>query len=285
MAFYEIQFPPEVARGAKGGPGFMTDVVVLNSGYEQRNQRWSAARRRWNVAHGVKSQTQLDALIAFFNVVYGRTHGFRFKDWSDYATTTTTGYLGTGAVGTGAPTYQLYKHYTNAAGSVNRLISKPVSGSVTPYRAGSPITAGAGAGQYSIDTATGILTMVADSSKVINAITKANPGKITTSTAHGFTNGQAIYLAAIGGMTELNGTVVTITVVDTTNFTIGVNTSAYTTYTSGGTAAKYPQSSETMTCVSEFDVPARFDTDEMMPQVDDYGVYSWGEIPVVEIRV
>ena len=40
--FLDISFPPFVARGATGGPGFMTTVVTLGSGAEQRNILWEA---------------------------------------------------------------------------------------------------------------------------------------------------------------------------------------------------------------------------------------------------
>jgi hypothetical protein len=69
--------------------------------------------------------------------------------------------------------------------------------------------------------------------KPISAITKANPGQVTC-TAHGLTTGLQVGLSGINGMTELNGTTQTVTVIDANNFTIGVNTSAYGTYTSSG---------------------------------------------------
>ena len=34
----------------------------------------------------------------------------------------------------------------------------------------------------------------------------------------------------------------------------------------------------------EFDVPCRFDTDHMETALDSYNVYSWGSIPLVEVR-
>ena len=39
-------------------------------------------------------------------------------------------------------------------------------------------------------------------------------------------------------MTQLNGLLFAVTVVDANNFTIGVDTTGYSTYTSGGTAQK-----------------------------------------------
>ena len=75
-------------------------------------------------------------------------------------------------------------------------------------------------------------------SRYISAITRANPGVITTATAHGFTTGQQIKLSGIGGMAELNNDVVTITVLDATRFAINQNTTLYAPYTSGGTAGR-----------------------------------------------
>ena len=72
----------------------------------------------------------------------------------------------------------------------------------------------------------------------ISAITKANPGKITTAVAHGFVSGQQVYITGANGMTQINGQLVTVTFVDATNFTIGVDTSAYGAYTSGGTVSR-----------------------------------------------
>jgi hypothetical protein len=73
--------------------------------------------------------------------------------------------------------------------------------------------------------------------KTITAITRANPGQVTAA-GHGYSNGDTVYIAAVVGMTQVNGLFFTVTVVDANNFTIGVDTSAYTAYASGGTAQK-----------------------------------------------
>lgn len=64
----------------------------------------------------------------------------------------------------------------------------------------------------------------------ITAISKANPG-VVTAPYHGLTTGQEVYLAGIEGMTELNGRVVTATVIDDDNFSIGIDTSGFSTFT------------------------------------------------------
>ncbi len=72
----------------------------------------------------------------------------------------------------------------------------------------------------------------------ISAITRANPGQVTTSAAHGFVTGQQVYITGVNGMTQINGQSVTVTVVNSTNFTIGVDTSGYAIYASGGTVSR-----------------------------------------------
>jgi hypothetical protein len=72
--------------------------------------------------------------------------------------------------------------------------------------------------------------------KTITAATKANPCQITLSTPHGFTTGDSVGIESVAGMTELNGKIYQITVVDATNVTLdGIDSSGYTTYTSAGT--------------------------------------------------
>src|SRR5579864_9177684 len=129
MAFIEVRFPTDIAYGSVGGPQYSTDIVITQSGYEQRNANWSQARACYNVAHGVKTQTQLDTLIAFFRSRKGRADGFRFKDWTDYNVTGQ-------AIGTGDGTtaiFQLIKTYVSGSTSEQRVISKPVIGTVNIY--------------------------------------------------------------------------------------------------------------------------------------------------------
>lgn len=72
----------------------------------------------------------------------------------------------------------------------------------------------------------------------ISAISQANPAVVTTTTAHGITTGERVVLSAVGGMTELSNRQVVATVLSATTFSIGVNTSAFDAYTSGGQAAR-----------------------------------------------
>ena len=84
---------------------------------------------------------------------------------------------------------------------------------------------------------------VVSSTKTITAITKALPCQVTAA-AHGFSTGDEINISGVVGMTQLNGGNYTISVIDANNFTLstldgaGVDSTTYTTYTSGGSANK-----------------------------------------------
>lgn len=129
MAFHEVRFPVDISYGSSGGPEFHTDVVILASGHEQRNSNWAEARARYNVAHGVKTRAQLDALIAFFRARKGRAHGFRFKDWSDYQAAGAEVGLGNGET----TVFALSKRYQSGGVIAVRPILKVVAGTVTVY--------------------------------------------------------------------------------------------------------------------------------------------------------
>lgn len=74
--------------------------------------------------------------------------------------------------------------------------------------------------------------------RAITNITKANPA-VVTSTAHGLSNGDVVRITGVSGMTEVNGHTFTIANVAANTFQLsGTNSSAYTTYTSGGNAYK-----------------------------------------------
>lgn len=198
MGFVEVQFPTDISYGSSGGPEYATDVVASVSGYEQRNVNWEQARARYNVAHGVKTKAQLDALIAFFRARKGRAYGFRFKDWTDYQGTTET--LGTG---NGVLTqFQLVRNYTSGGSTEARVIKKPVSGTVQIYKNGTLQSSG-----VSVDTTTGVVTFT----------TAPAPGQVITASF-------------------------------------------------------------------QFDVPVRFDTDKLSATLDAYGIHSWLDIPLVEVR-
>lgn len=203
--FHEVQFPPQISYGAAGGPNFNTTVLTLASGYERRNINWSKARALYDVAHGLKTQDELNALLKFFYARQGRAYGFRFKDWNDY----TLPFAGSSAPifvttdGGTTTSFQLTKTYADAGATYVRTLTKPVSGTLIVY------DNGVATNDYTVNTTTGVVTL--------------------------------------GG-----------TLAATTGHVVGA--------------------------ACEFDVPVRFDIDQMKVSINDYNNFSWGQIPLIEVR-
>jgi hypothetical protein len=75
-------------------------------------------------------------------------------------------------------------------------------------------------------------------SKTITGATKANPCVITI-VGHGYSTNNIVLITSVGGMTQLNDKMYTITVVSPDTFSLnGVDSSAYTDFTSGGSVTK-----------------------------------------------
>lgn len=139
--FHDTLFPLDISKGSRGGPEYQTRIVTTTGGYESRNIEWSSARGKWNVAFGVRSETDIDTLLAFFHARQGRAYSFRFRDPLDHtATLQPLQTNGDGAV-------QLAKVYTSGSTSVVRFLTLPVAGTVTGLPGGA-----------SVNTTTGIVT-------------------------------------------------------------------------------------------------------------------------------
>lgn len=148
-SFIEQQFPTDISYGSRGGPGFSTAIVTSKNGQEKRNINWSQARARYDVSYGIRSQTQLDSLLAFFNACQGRARGFRYKDWTDYSLTGQVIDTGTGL----QTAFQIIKTYTLGSTTFTRTITKPIASTLSVYVDGVLQVSG-----YTLDSATGIIT-------------------------------------------------------------------------------------------------------------------------------
>ena len=290
MSFIETpRFPDEVAAWMQGGEEYLTDIVMVNSGSEQRNSIWAVPLRRYSLSNGMRTIANAQATKAFFRAVGGRANGFRVKDVFDYTADHTTGVLGTG-IGTGLPTYQLKKNYISGSVTSVGNIIKPVAGTTEIKRGGVVVTFGSGAGQWALDTTTGIATVVADASSNASAITPgattsvvlaANPGALIA--------GQLLYLSGFtgGDAALVNGLAHTINSVSGTGpytFILATNTAGKTITVGSGAGKKYPQTTETLTWAGEFDIPVRFDVDWLQIGLDPGGLLNWSQANLVELR-
>lgn len=167
MSFHEVQFPTDISYGSRGGPGYRTKVIELDSGQEQRLSRWNSARRRYDVGYGLRSQDDLYTVYKFFLSRSGGTYGFRFKDWLDYNSSAYGKNYGQGGanptkddqvigVGDGGTSiFQLIKVYPDDIAPKTRNITKPVNGTVLIALDGTLKTEST---DYSVNYTTGVVT-------------------------------------------------------------------------------------------------------------------------------
>lgn len=94
---------------------------------------------------------------------------------------------------------------------------------------------------YAIYQALFDISTLVGSELAVSHITQANPGVVTTNLAHGLTTGAVLELTGIVGMTQLNGVSFTATVLTPTTFSIGINTTGYNAYVSGGQLSPNPR--------------------------------------------
>jgi len=81
-------------------------------------------------------------------------------------------------------------------------------------------------------------TFAGSTVKTITNVTQANP-PVVTATAHGFNTGNTVAIAAIVGMTELNGNSYKITILSANTFALnGEDSTSFGAYVSGGTATR-----------------------------------------------
>jgi uncharacterized protein (TIGR02217 family) len=278
------RFPDEMAYWASGGADYNTTVIQLNSGFEQRNQNWNQSRATYDITSGLQTQTSQYAIsdtIAFFRSMKGRAFGFRFKDFQDYKITVLNGTLDSG-IGTGFPTYQLYKTYTTGTMYDKKSIKKPVVGTIKVYRNATLIPIGILPSNISIDYTNGIVTFVPDLLYNIASITIGINPEVTTTLPHSFIGGEIIYLSSLNTGNTLEKTVCVVnSILSTTTFSIlATNLASITT----GQVAKYPQLTDTLTCEGEFDIAARFDMDNLKYEVTTGGLIQLSNIKIVEIR-
>ena len=84
---------------------------------------------------------------------------------------------------------------------------------------------------------------IQESTKAISAATQANPC-VVTANSHGYNNGEEVYISGVVGMTELNGKHYKVADKTTNTFELqnmlsaDINSSGFTAYSSGGTAAR-----------------------------------------------
>ena len=132
IAFDDVEFPIGIGAEASVSPTFSTNVVTSASGNEYRNSNWQQARLRFDAGPGVRGDSEVETLLAFFRARRGSAVGFRFRDPYDFSSNGMSGppTASDQTIGIGDGTSLRFRLKKTYAGGEERLITRPAAGSV-----------------------------------------------------------------------------------------------------------------------------------------------------------
>ena len=159
-------FPDDISYNSVGSTKFATDVIVVDSGNDQRIQRWSQPLMEYDISYGVRTMEQLTALIHFFRAMRGRLYAFNYYDHVDGNSAKAVNYeartapdptANDQALGTGdghTYVFQLAKTYSSPTSGTTQVrpITRTIPGSVLVAVNGTPTS------NFTVDNTTGLVT-------------------------------------------------------------------------------------------------------------------------------
>ena len=272
--FLEERISSLIRMGSSYVDDYAVDIVTTSGGQEYRSLVHPFPVRKFDVSYLLDNNQTYAELQAIYHRAHGRFAGFRarcFDEWSSNGRTGTPTAFDQPMGLVSAGVYQLRKLYgtdkaAGATGYAYREIKKPVSGTVRVAIGATEIRAA----DWSADATTGRVTFAADKTIAITAITKAASAVLTVG-ANSFAVGESVQVSGVVGMTQINGMRALVTARDATTITVAINSTAFSTYTSGGVVHTRPQPGESVTAGFEFDFPVRFNT--TLPIGQDYPGY------------
>ena len=286
-SFLEDRLPITIDYGSSFGEEYAVEIDTTANGNEYRRLRHNAPRARYDLSFDMRQQLWvMDEVVSLFHRAFGRFAGFRVKNLADFSSN---GYTGTPSATdqacalVSAGVYQLQKSYGGTGGTISvgrpiRTVFKPVAGSVLVGMAGAPLPVS----QWAVDTTTGRVTMAANKTRGVDFIVKGATTVVSVG-AHTFAIGESVAFTGVLGMTQINGLRALITGTSGTSITVAINSTAFGTYTSGGTVQTNPLTGEAVTAGFQFDLPMRFDSDLSGLTYDTFDTLSTGGINLVEI--
>jgi len=286
-SFLEDRLPINIDYGSSFGEEYAVEIDTTANGNEYRRLRHNAPRARYDLSFDMRQQLWvMDEVVALFHRVFGKFAGFRVKNIADFSSN---GYTGTPTFAdqacalVSAGVYQLQKSYGGAGSTLSigrpiRTVFKPVTGTVLFGVGGAAYPSG----QWSVASATGLVTLATNKTRAITAITKAAQAVVTVG-SNTFAIGESVAFSGVVGMTQINGLRALITATDATTITVAINSTGFGTYTSGGTVQTNPITGEAVTAGFEFDLPMRFDSDISGLTFATFDTLSTGGINLVEI--
>lgn len=147
-------------------PRFSTDIVIVDSGAEAANQKWSQALYKFTIPEAVRTMEVYDAVLSHWMIMGGPAYIFPFRNPMDFASKvltkpafapSITPFDQSIGVGDGAKlTFQIVKNYQRGSYVHARKIYLPVVSSVVVGVNGVQVMSG-----WSVNRTTGIITFTA----------------------------------------------------------------------------------------------------------------------------
>ena len=273
--FLEEVLYSTVKYGSSWQDEYNVNVVETSGGQEYRSLNHPFPKRTFSLDFELATADMWGNILDLYHRAHGTYAGFRAwcidEDSSNGPLGTPTAFDQPAAL-VSSGVYQLRKYYglagtAGASGYPYRTIKKPVAGTVKAAIGTVELSA---TGNWSIDTATGLLSFL-QNNQVISGITNAASAVVTLPFNHQFSTGMSVYFSSVSGMTQINGLRGRVTAESTYTITVDINTSGFSPWVSGGTVSKGPQSGETVTAGYRFHFPVRFKT--VLPVGQDYPLH------------
>lgn len=282
--FLEERIFGNVLAGGSWNEEFAVDIAETAAGNEYRSLIHPYPRRLFDVSYMMDVPALWANLVAIYMRAHGKFSGFRARCHDEWSTN---GFKGAPTATdqpmalVSAGVYQLQKRYgtDKAAGSLGypvRTLFKPVAGTVKAAIAGA-LQPG-----ISVDTTTGRVTFQ-NKTGTVTAVTKAAQA-VATIGAHPFVVGDSVVFTGFGAgsMFQLNNVRAAVTATTATTITVAIDSTTFSTFTTGGSVNTRPQAGEAVTGGCEFDIPCRFNSVIDLTHLARW-VRETGQIDLIEL--
>jgi hypothetical protein len=181
--------------------------------------------------------------------------------------------------------WQLIKTYASLGNYVRNITLPIVSGFVlTTVGAAAVSYTTTRLKDYKLEEETGVVTWDTTYAEDDPTLAVGATTVITCAAPHGMSTNESFYCSGASGTGAalFNGLRLKMTRLNTTQFSFAVDTQGLTV--TGMDIQATPHTEESIYWEGEYDVPVRFDTDEMNIEIENYGMFNWGSVPLIEIR-
>ncbi|QJP08411.1 DUF2460 domain-containing protein [Pseudomonas multiresinivorans] len=282
--FLEERLAENIDYGSGFGSSYAVDTVQTAGGNEYRSLKHPFIKASMTIEFERQTNFIISEILDLNNRAGGTFRGFRAMHPADYSTKNyreppTAFDQPMVLVNPTVPgVYQLMRWYGDSsdASCIRRRIRKPVAGTVKVGVHGAAFPTA----QWSVDNTTGIVTMAGNKNGTITNITKGSTTTITV--ANSMAVGESVLIANVVGMTQINGMRAPITAASGTSVTVAINSTGFSDYVSGGALNTAPQTGESVTAGSEFDIPMRFSAD-LSSRFSNWDTIDAGSIDLLEI--